>query len=118
MARGIPYAFHQRGRKNMRPPVQRDSKVYRDMSAVKEEEPKPKKVAAPKPAPKPKPVPPPPPKPEPVVLEEEPTVEPEPEPEMSMKNTKAEMLSVAEAMGLDVNEDMTKKQILAAINNA
>jgi len=36
MARGIPYAFHQRGRKNMRPPVQRDTHVYRDMSAEEE----------------------------------------------------------------------------------
>jgi len=105
MARGVPYAFHRRGRKNMRPPVQRDSHVYRDMSAETEEE-------APAPVPEPKPEP----KPEPVVLEDEPTAEEEPE--LSMKNTKAEMLAVAEAMGLDLDENMVKKDILAAINDA
>jgi hypothetical protein len=114
MARGIPHAFHYRGRKNMRPPVQRDSNVYRDMR--NEEAPEAPKPEPPKPEP-PKPEPP---KPEPVMIVEEPVVEPEPEPEpeLTMKNSKAEMLSVARAMGLDVNEDMTKKQILAAIDNA
>jgi len=131
----------------MRPPTQRDTHVYRDMSAeeeIVEEVPVPEPtdtyetepgvIAGPKvysevleessikglmessdpgdgPSPMEDPV-------DDNVVASFPEPEPEPEPELTMKNTKAEMLSVAEAMDLDVTEEMTKKQILAAIDNA
>ena len=39
-------------------------------------------------------------------------------PSFSMENTKAELLAGAEGLGLDVNNGMTKAQILAAIDAA
>lgn len=108
MARGVPSAFNRRGRRKLAPPPDRKAHVYRDLSAD-EEAPKPKAAPKPPPAPEPEPAPAPEPEPEPTV---------DNEPEVSMKNTKAELLAVADAMGLDVNEDMVKREILAAIESA
>jgi hypothetical protein len=105
----------------MAPPVQRDSHVYRDMGAVEEPAPPPAPPAAAAPPPEPAPAPEPEPEPEEPSVDEptaDPEPEPEPEPEITMKNTKAEMIEVATAMGLDVNEDMLKREILALIEDA
>lgn len=53
-----------------------------------------------------------------VVAAPEETVEIELTEVLSMKNTKAELLSAAEELGLDVNGSLTKAAILDAINEA
>lgn len=53
-----------------------------------------------------------------VVAAPEETVEIELTEVLSMKNTKAELLSAAEDLGLDVNGSLTKAAILDAINEA
>lgn len=88
MGRGIPEVFNQRRLKRGGHPS-RLEKAKVAAAAAAAPEPAP---AAPEPAPA--------------------------APAFSMDNTKAELLAGAEGMGLDVNNSMTKAQILAAIEAA
>lgn len=55
----------------------------------------------------------------PADLAEESAPEPEPEPEgLSMSNTKTELLEAAEAAGVEVDESMTKAEILEVLTDA